>query len=120
MVQPREEQPVEQARSSVTPQVQLLDLFGNVIPEEKPKRKAAAKPKSVETSQSNETAHGLEETNELWWQQDKEKEMQQRPYEGLWHEHLKEGSLLDSDFQVGMFVHDMEDNRMFQPIDLPF
>lgn len=118
---------MEQARSSVTPQVQLLDLFGNVIPEEKPKRNAATKQKPVaspppfsEASQSGETAHGLEETNELWWQQDKEKEMQQRPYEGLWHEHLKEGSLLDSDFQVGMFVHDMEDNRMFQPIDLPF
>ena len=77
--QPREEQPVEQARSSVTPQVQLLDLFGNVIPEEKPKRKAAAKLKSVvspsifsETSQSNDTALGLKDTGELWWQQDKE------------------------------------------------
>ena len=126
VVQPREEQPVEQARSSVTPQVQLLDLFGNVIPEEKPKRKAAAKLKSVvspsifsETSQSNDTALGLKDTGELWWQQDKEKGMQQRPYEGLWHEHLKEGSLLASDFQVGMLVRDMEDNRMFQPIDLP-
>ena len=127
VVQPREEQPVEQARSSVTPQVQLLDLFGNVIPEEKPKRKAATKQKPVaspppfsEASQSGETAHGLEDTNDLWWQQDKEKGMQQRPYEGLWHEHLKEGSLLASDFQVGMLVRDMEDNRMFQPIDLPF
>ena len=127
VVQPREEQPVEQARSSVTPQVQLLDLFGNVIPEEKPKRKAATKQKPVaspppfsEVSQSDETAHGLEDTNELWWQQDKEKGMQQRSYEGVWHEHLKEGSLLASDFQVGMLVRDMEDNRMFQPIDLPF
>lgn len=126
VVQPREEQPVEQARSSVTPQVQLLDLFGNVIPEEKPKRKAATKQKPVaspppfsEVSQSDETAHGLEDTNELWWQQDKEKGMQQRSYEGVWHEHLKEGSLLASDFQVGMLVRDMEDNRMFQPIDLP-
>ncbi|PDP58011.1 DNA methylase [Porphyromonas gingivalis] len=125
VVQPREEQPVEQARSSVTPQVQLLDLFGNVIPEEKPKRKAATKQKPVaspppfsEASQSGETAHGLEDTNELWWQQNKEKGMQQRPYEGLWHEHLREGSLLASDFQVGMLVRDMEDNRMFQPIDL--
>ena len=45
--------------------------------------------------------------------------MQQRPYEGVWHEHLREGSLLASDFQVGMLVRDMEDNRMFQPIDLP-
>ena len=45
--------------------------------------------------------------------------MQQRPYEGLWHEHLKEGSLLASDFQIGMLVRDMENNRMFQPIDLP-
>lgn len=61
----------------------------------------------------------LRDTNELWWQQDKEKGMQQRPYEGVWHEHLKEGSLLASDFQVGMLVRDMEDNRMFQPIDLP-
>ena len=126
VVQPKEEQPTEQNRSSVTPQVQLLDLFGNVIPEEKPKRKAAAKPKSVvspsifsETSQSNDTALGLKDTGELWWQQDKEKGMQQRPYEGLWHEHLREGSLLASDFQVGMLVRDMEDNRMFQPIDLP-
>ena len=126
VVQPREEQPVEQARSSVTPQVQLLDLFGNVIPEEKPKRKAAAKLKSVvspsifsETSQSNDTALGLKDTGELWWQQDKEKGMQQRLYEGEWHEHLREGSLLASDFQVGMLVRDMEDNRMFQPIDLP-
>ena len=126
VVQPIEEQPVEQARSSVTPQVQLLDLFGNVIPEEKPKRKAATKQKPVaspppfsEVSQSDETAHGLEDTNELWWQQDKEKGMQQRSYEGVWHEHLKEGSLLASDFQVGMLVRDMEDNRMFQPIDLP-
>ena len=80
VVQPKEEQPTEQNRSSVTPQVQLLDLFGNVIPEEKPKRKAAAKPKSVvspsifsETSQSNDTALGLKDTGELWWQQDKEK-----------------------------------------------
>lgn len=40
-----------------------------------------------------------------------------RPYEGLWHEHLKEGSLLASDFQVGTLVRDMEDNRLFQPID---
>ena len=126
VVQPREEQPVEQARSSVTPQVQLLDLFGNVIQEEKPKRKAAAKLKSVvspsifsETSQSNDTALGLKDTGELWWQQDKEKGMQQRLYEGEWHEHLREGSLLASDFQVGMLVRDMEDNRMFQPIDLP-
>ena len=126
VVQPREEQPVEQARSSVTPQVQLLDLFGNVIPEEKPKRKAAAKLKSVvspsifsETSQSNDTALGLKDTGELWWQQDKEKGMQQRLYEGEWHEHLREGALLASDFQVGMLVRDMEDNRMFQPIDLP-
>ena len=126
VVQPREEQPVEHPRSSVTPQVQLLDLFGNVIPEEKPKRKAATKQKPVaspppfsETSQSNETAQGLKETGELWWQQDKEKGMQQRSYEGVWHEHLKEGSLLASDFQVGMLVRDMEDNRMFQPIDLP-
>lgn len=45
--------------------------------------------------------------------------MQQRPYEGLWHEHLREGSLMASDFQVGMLVRDMEDNRMFRPIDLP-
>ena len=126
VVQPKEEQPAEQNRSSVTPQVQLLDLFGNVIPEEKPKRKAAAKPKSVvspsifsETSQSNDTALGLKDTGELWWQQDKEKGMQQRPYEGLWHEHLKEGSLLASDFQIGMLVRDIEDNRMFQPIALP-
>ena len=114
VVQPKEEQPTEQNRSSVTPQVQLLDLFGNVIPEEKPKRKAAAKPKSVvspsifsKTSQSNDTALGLKDTGELWWQQDKEKGMQQRPYEGLWHEHLREGSLLASDFQVGMLVRDM-------------
>ena len=89
VVQPREEQPVEQARSSVTPQVQLLDLFGNVIPEEKPKRKVATKQKPVaspspfsEASQSGETAQGLKDTGELWWQQDKEKGMQQRPYEG--------------------------------------
>ena len=73
VVQSKEEQPTEQTRSSVTPQVQLLDLFGNVIPEEKPKRKAAAKPKSVETSQSYETAQRLKDTGELWWQQDKEK-----------------------------------------------
>ena len=126
VVQPKEEQPTEQNRSSVTPQVQLLDLFGNVIPEEKPKRKAAAKLKSVvspsifsETSQSNDTALGLKEAGELWWQQDKEKGMQQRLYEGEWHEHLREGALLASDFQVGMLVRDMEDNRMFQPIDLP-
>lgn len=98
VVQPKEEQPTEQNRSSVTPQVQLLDLFGNVIPEEKPKRKAAAKLKSVvspsifsETSQSNDTALGLKEAGELWWQQDKEKGMQQRLYEGEWHEHLREG-----------------------------
>ena len=45
--------------------------------------------------------------------------MQQRLYEGEWHEHLREGALLASDFQVGMLVRDMEDNRMFQPIDLP-
>lgn len=126
VVQPKEEQPMEQNRSSVTPQVQLLDLFGNVIPKEKPKRKAAAKLKSVvspsifsETSQSNDTALGLKEAGELWWQQDKEKGMQQRLYEGEWHEHLREGSLLASDFHVGMLVRDMEDNRMFQPIDLP-
>lgn len=126
VVQPKEEQPTEQNRSSVTPQVQLLNLFGNVIPEEKPKRKAAAKLKSVvspsifsETSQSNDTALGLKEAGELWWQQDKEKGMQQRLYEGEWHEHLREGALLASDFQVGMLVRDMEDNRMFQPIDLP-
>ena len=126
VVQPKEEQPTEQNRSSVTPQVQLLDLFGNVIPKEKPKRKAAAKLKSVvspsifsETSQSNDTALGLKEAGELWWQQDKEKGMQQRLYEGEWHEHLREGALLASDFQVGMLVRDMEDNRMFQPIDLP-
>ena len=126
VVQSKEEQPMEQNRSSVTPQVQLLDLFGNVIPEEKPKRKAAAKLKSVvspsifsETSQSNDTALGLKEAGELWWQQDKEKGMQQRLYEGEWHEHLREGALLASDFQVGMLVRDMEDNRMFQPIDLP-
>ena len=126
VVQPKEKQPTEQNRSSVTPQVQLLDLFGNVIPKEKPKRKAAAKLKSVvspsifsETSQSNDTALGLKEAGELWWQQDKEKGMQQRLYEGEWHEHLREGSLLASDFQVGMLVRDMEGNRMFQPIDLP-
>ena len=126
VVQPKEEQPMEQNRSSVTPQVQLLDLFGNVISKEKPKRKAAAKLKSVvspsifsETSQSNDTALGLKEAGELWWQQDKEKGMQQRLYEGEWHEHLREGSLLASDFHVGMLVRDMEDNRMFQPIDLP-
>lgn len=96
VVQPKEEQPTEQNRSSVTPQVQLLDLFGNVIPKEKPKRKAAAKLKSVvspsifsETSQSNDTALGLKEAGELWWQQDKEKGMQQRLYEGEWHEHLR-------------------------------
>ena len=89
VVQPREEQPTEQPRSSVTPQVQLLDLFGNVIPEEKPKRKAAAKPKPVaspsifsETLQSNDTALGLKEAGELWWQQDKAKAMQQRRDEG--------------------------------------
>ena len=122
VVQPKEEQPTEQNRSSVTPQVQLLDLFGNVIPEEKPKRKAAAKLKSVvspsifsETSQSNDTALGLKEAGELWWQQDKEKGMQQRPYEGLWHEHLREGSLLASDFQVGMLVRDMEATECSSP-----
>lgn len=43
VVQTEEEQPTEQNRSSVTPQVQLLDLFGNVIPEEKPKRKSCRK-----------------------------------------------------------------------------
>ena len=87
VVQPKEEQPVEHPRSSVAPQVQLLDLFGNVIPEEKPKRKTAVKPKPVvspsifsETSQSNDMALGLKDTGELWWQQDKEKGMQQRPF----------------------------------------
>ena len=123
-----EEKPTttESVQTNVSPQAQLLDLFGNVIQEKKPKRKAAAKPKPVsspslfsKTSQSSETAHGLKDTGELWWQQDKEKGMLTRPYEGLWHEHLKEGSLLASDFQVGTLVRDMEDNRLFQPIDLP-
>ncbi|MBS5614056.1 MAG: N-6 DNA methylase, partial [Prevotella buccalis] len=116
----------EPIQTNVSPQTELFDLFGNVIQEKKPKRKAAAKPKPVsspslfsETSQSSETANGLKDTGELWWQQDKEKGMLARPYEGLWHEHLKEGSLLASDFQVGTLVRDMEDNRMFQPIDLP-
>ena len=122
-----EEKPTitEPVQINVSPQAQLLDLFGNVIQEKKPKRKAAAKPKPVsspslfsETSQSSETSHGLKDTGELWWQQDKEKGMLARPYEGLWHEHLKEGSLLASDFQVGTLVRDMEDNRLFQPIDL--
>ena len=122
-----EEKPTttEPVQTNVSPQVQLLDLFGNVIQEKKPKRKAAAKPKLVsspslfsETSQSSETAHGLKDTGELWWQQDKEKGILARPYEGLWHEHLKESSLLASDFQVGTLVLDMEDNRLFQPIDL--
>ena len=113
----------EPIQTNVSPQTELFDLFGNVIQEKKPKRKAAAKPKPVsspslfsETSQSSETAHGLKDTGELWWQQDKEKGMQACPYEGLWHEHLKEGSLLASDFQVGTLVRDMEDNRLFQPI----
>ncbi|KGN85196.1 N-6 DNA methylase [Porphyromonas gulae] len=128
-VQPKEEQPIEQPRSSVTPQVQLLDLFGNVIQEEKPKRKTASVRKTTATTpapspttniDSKKSAMGLRDMGELWWQQDKEKGMQQRPYEGLWHEHLKEGSLLASDFQVGMLVRDMEDNQMFQPIDLSF
>ena len=57
VVQPREEQPVEQARSSVTPQVQLLDLFGNVIQEEKPKRKATSvrQPATPVTSPTTDT-----------------------------------------------------------------
>lgn len=115
----------EPIQTNVSPQTELFDLFGNVIQEKKPKRKAAAKPKPVsspslfsETSQSSETANGLKDTGELWWQQDKEKGMLARPYEGLWHEHLKEGSLLASDFQVGTLVRDMEDNCLFQPIDL--
>lgn len=121
-----EEKPAttEPIQTNVSPQTELFDLFGNVIQEKKPKRKAAAKPKPVsspslfpETSQSSETANGLKDTGELWWQQDKEKGMLARPYEGLWHEHLKEGSLLASDFQVGTLVRDMEDNRLFQPID---
>ena len=125
VVQLKKEQPTEQPRSSVAPQVQLLDLFGNIIQEEKPKRKTSSMKRAVASTPSptveikqQETAMGLLETGELWWQQNKEKGMQQRPYEGLWHEHLREGSLLASDFQVGMLVRDMEDNRMFQPIDL--
>ena len=101
----------EPIQTNVSPQTELFDLFGNVIQEKKPKRKVAAKPKPVsspslfsETSQSSETANGLKDTGELWWQQDKEKGMLARPYEGLWHEHLKEGSLLASDFQVGTLV----------------
>ena len=122
-----EEKPAttEPIQTNVSPQTELFDLFGNVIQEKKPKRKAAAKPKPAsspslfpETSQSSETANGLKDTGELWWQQDKEKGMLARPYEGLWHEHLKEGSLLASDFQAGTLVRDMEDNRLFQPIDL--
>ena len=86
----------EQPKVSVSPEVKL--------------QKATLTP----AASTGELSH-----RELWWQQDKEKGRQQRLYEGEWHEHLREGALLASDFQVGMLVRDMEDNRMFQPIDLP-
>ena len=69
--------------------------------------------------QAPESPIGLRDTGELWWQLDTEKGMQPRVYEGLRDEHTKEGSLVASDLQVGVFTRAADDTMVFQPLNLP-
>ncbi len=64
------------------------------------------------------SAFGMEDTGELWWQLDKDKGMQPREYSGVRGDYLKEGSLVDSDFQVGIYSKNMDDDMRFQPLEL--
>lgn len=112
-----------------TPQTELLDLFGNTIEQNKPKRRTTSKAKpsapmgslfDAPKAEPKESAIGLRDTGELWWQLDPEKGMQPRTYNGLREEHIKEGSLVASDLQVGFFMRDKEDEErmVFQALEL--
>lgn len=100
-----------------SPQTTLYNLFGEVVEQKTPKKKATIKP-SPQQNSPKISPIGLQDTGELWWQQDKEQGMQPRTYEGLRGEHIKEGSLIYSDLQVGVFAMNMEDEAVFQPLDL--
>ena len=130
-------EPLEQPISIKPPIASLYDLFGMSVEQRpvKPTPKRISKSKKAEenrpnlfnspTTQSDKltkepfTAFGTKDTGELWWQLDKEKGMQPRDYSGLRGEYIKEGSLVDSDFQVGVFSKNMDDEMFFQPLDLP-
>lgn len=143
------EQPQKQIEVKPSQQTTLYDLFGMVVEQPKKRNsknkatptKQPQKPtypitnafelehqrryerhlKEVETAEQTqkESPIGLRDTGELWWQLDKEKGMQPRTYEGLRGDYIKEGSLVASDLQVGVFVRDVDDTMVFKPLDLP-
>ncbi|CDN31338.1 putative DNA methylase [Mucinivorans hirudinis] len=113
-----------------TPQTSLFNLFGEIVEQRQPKKRASksspqpslfdsATASKTEQPKPKESPIGLTDTGELWWQLDREKGMQPRTYNGLRGEYIKEGSLVASDLQVGVFARDMDDTMVFQPLDLP-
>ena len=129
------EQPIKVVAEPTITQSPLMNLYGMfgmsveqrpVKPTTKRRKKSneevAEKPNLFNTPQpQNETptAFGMRESGELWWQLDKEKGMQPREYNGIHGDYIKEGSLVDSDFQVGVYSKNMDDEMFFQPLDLP-
>lgn len=125
------EQRQEPVKVQATVQTTLFNLFGEVAQQPKPKRPAAkrvtakhppqpiAKDSKPELSMPKESAIGLQDTGGLWWQLDREKGMQPRTYNGLRGDYIKEGSLIASDLQVGVFARAEDDTMAFQPLDLP-
>lgn len=109
---------------SDTPQREVYPI-ANAFEEEHRKRyehhlkEVEAERQAQEPPQEPESPIGLRDTGELWWQLDSEKGMQPRTYEGLRDEHTKEGSLVASDLQVGVFTRAIDDTMVFQPLDLP-
>ena len=107
----------------------LYDLFGMTVEQRTPNRKrgnATPKPITSEPSLFNqpkvvvqESPQGLQNTGELWWQQDKEKGMLPRKYNGISGVHLKEGSLVASDSQIGNLSKDDDGEFVFNPLELP-
>lgn len=100
----------EPTKSQSAEQLSLFDLFAVETVQNTPVKKRSAKPK--------ESPIGLRDTGELWWQKDKEKGMEPRTYEGLRGDYIKEGSLIASDLQVGVFSRADDDTMVFQPLDL--
>ena len=109
----------------------LYDLFGMTVVQRTPNRKrgnATPKPITSEPSlfnqpqavvQSQESPQGLRNAGELWWQQDKEKGMLPRKFDGISGIHLKEGSLVASDSQIGNLSRDDDGEFVFNPLELP-
>ncbi|MFR9636233.1 MAG: N-6 DNA methylase [Rikenellaceae bacterium] len=138
---PKESDEVVNIKTSI--QSSLFNLFGEVAAAQRPKKrvtrpkpnvesepKVAAKPniiaKKSESQSTPETPitqlpqpQATPKPTKLWWQEDIEKGLEPRPYERPTGSHIRVGSLIESDFQVGVFENNVIGDKIFQPLDLP-